>query len=205
MPARVALAIGALALTLAASVTAKDDDHRFAVHSSTFQNNGTLPLITIDTYPPGGPNSCTVDGTPGGNESPEVSWSHAPEDTVSFVVVMYDVTASFTHWAMFNIPASTHMLPLNAGVSGSAYGEQVSNDFGDLSYDGPCPPPTLAPTTHEYVVTVYALNVRLNVPAHGAFPPGAEALYHALLDAAQHDHILARASIRGLYSTAPGL
>jgi len=55
------------------------------------------------------------------------------------VVILYDVTASFTHWGMYNIASHVDTLPMNAGVSGSAYGTEVINDFGNAQYDGPCP------------------------------------------------------------------
>jgi Raf kinase inhibitor-like YbhB/YbcL family protein len=177
----------------------RDADHRFRVTSSTFTNGATtLPLSMI--YP----NSlCTSTGEVGGDISPELSWKNAPRGTRSFVVVTYDVTASFTHWGMYNISGDATGLPANAGVSGSSHGQQVSNDFGDLSYDGPCPPTSLTPLAHKYVFTVYALNVSLpTIPTYGDFQPGSEALYHALLKAARENHILASASIFALYSAA---
>jgi Raf kinase inhibitor-like YbhB/YbcL family protein len=147
-------------------------------------------------------NRCSA--YPGGaNQSPQLSWSGAPNRTRSFVVVAYDVTASFTHWGMYNIAASTTSLPVNAGIGGNTYGVQVSNDFGDLSYDGPCPPTTLSPVSHQYVFTVYALDVTLpTLPTYGDFPPGAEALYHALIAAGRNRDILASASVSGFF---PGL
>lgn len=197
--------VGAIMLTRVGGARAEDHDFTLQLVSSTFVSNGTLPLITIDNFPgANGANICTPDGQVGENESPELSWSHVPEDTRTFVVVMYDVTASFTHWGMYNIPASTRSLPLNAGIAGSAFGSQVANDFGDLSYDGPCPPATVNPVVHQYVVTVYALDRSLQIPAHGDFPAGSEALYHALLDAGRHDHVLASASITGLFSSVAG-
>ena len=44
--------------------------------------------------------------------------------------------------------------PSGAGVAGSAFGQQITNDF-DLGqeYDGPCPPAGLAPDQHRYVFT----------------------------------------------------
>ena len=161
----------------------------------------------IATFPssPGGPNSCTVSGTPGGNQSPELSWTGAPQDTQSFAVIMYDVTASFTHWGMYNIASRTTELPANAGVVGSSFGTEVNNDYGlgDLSYDGPCPPTSLTPQAHHYVFTVYALNTKLpTLPSFGQFLPGAEALYNALVAAGEGGHILDSASISGFYSAA---
>ncbi|HEX5421998.1 MAG TPA: YbhB/YbcL family Raf kinase inhibitor-like protein [Candidatus Acidoferrales bacterium] len=175
-------------------------DHEFTVTSSTFKGGATLPLSTI--YADSG---CTYNGAIGGDVSPELSWRNAPRGTRSFVVVLYDVTASFTHWGMYDISGNVNRLPANAGAAGSSYGKQVSNDFGDLSYDGPCPPMTLTPYVHQYVFTVYALNAPLpTIPTYGDFSPGAEALYHALIRAGREDHILASASITGEYaSTAP--
>lgn len=182
------------------ALAADSDNDHFAVTSSTFKNGATLPLSTIYAD-----SSCTYNGAIGGDISPELSWQNAPRATRSFVVVTYDVTASFTHWGMYNISPKVTSLPANAGVAGSSFGTQVSNDFGDLSYDGPCPPMTLTPYVHQYVFTVYALDTTLaTLPTFGDFSPGSEALYHALLRAGREHHILASASITGDYaSTAP--
>ena len=164
----------------------------FQVSSTTFTNGGTIPLIMVYNQCPAYPG--------GSDESPQLSWTNVPRGTHSFVVVTYDVTASFTHWGMYNISARTTELPLNAGVPGSPYGLQISNDFGDLNYDGPCPPTQLQPISHEYVFTVYALDTPLpTLPTYGDFPPGAEALYHALIAAGRGGHILDSASITGFF------
>jgi len=138
-----------------------DSEHGFRLRSKTFENGATLPLSVIATFnSSSGQNICTVDGSPGGNQSPELSWTGAPHGTQSFVVIMYDITASFTHWGMYNISPKTQELPANAGVAGTTFGIQVANDYGigDLSYDGPCPPKSVTPNVHHYVFTVYALN-----------------------------------------------
>src|SRR6516162_3067298 len=123
--------------------------HKMVLTSTTFSDGGTIPLSAVW-------NQCSA--YPGGaNQSPQLSWTGAPNKTRSFIVVMYDVTASFTHWGMYNVASSTTSLPQNAGVVGSTYGTQIYNDFGDPSYDGPCPPTTMTPLSHQYVVTVYAL------------------------------------------------
>jgi phosphatidylethanolamine-binding protein (PEBP) family uncharacterized protein len=41
----------------------------------------------IFTRTENGINVCTVDGKPGGNESPELAWTNVPRGTRSFVVV----------------------------------------------------------------------------------------------------------------------
>jgi Raf kinase inhibitor-like YbhB/YbcL family protein len=188
-------------LSLALAGVAQAEEH-LELRSSTFTEGGTLPLVMIADFPgTDGQNSCTASGAAGGDESPELTWKNVNPRTRSFVVIVYDETASFTHWGMYNISAETRRLPLNAGVTGSGYGTQIENDFGDLSYDGPCPPATLQPFAHRYVFTVYALDITLKeLPTHGEFAPGAEALYHALIDA--DGHILERASLGAYYSAA---
>jgi Raf kinase inhibitor-like YbhB/YbcL family protein len=183
---------------------AQDDDKRFELTSSTFADNKTLPISAIDNIVANGFNACSVDGSTGGNESPELSWKNAPEHTCSFVVVAYDETAAFTHWGMYNIPATRTRLPQNAGVAGSKYGTQIVNDFfAAAEYDGPCPPANVAPDVHHYVFTVYALDITLKLPGSANFPPSAETLYHALIAAGEQDHVLAKASLTGLYSSTP--
>jgi Raf kinase inhibitor-like YbhB/YbcL family protein len=190
-----ALALVLASLTAVAQQGGADSDwqHKFQVSSTTFTNGGDLPLSMIL-----GSNNCSyVSG--GGDQSPEVSWKHAPFGTQSFVVTLYDVTAAFTHWGMYNISPKTNELPEDAGVAGSTYGQQVFNDFYlGAEYDGPCPPNNYTPYVHDYVITVYALDTWLNLPsAPPNFPANGETLYRAMFD-----HVLARASIQGFYSTA---
>jgi Raf kinase inhibitor-like YbhB/YbcL family protein len=149
-------------------------------------------------------NSCSATGSPGGNQSPELSWNRADPRTRSFAVVLYDVTAAFTHWGMYNISPYATGLPENAGVAGSTFGAQIFNDFFvGAQYSGPCPPPNVTPVVHRYVFTVYALDTQLTLPSSANFPASAETLYQALIDAGKSGHILESASLTGFYSTAP--
>ena len=87
----------------------------FSVSSSTFTDGGALPLITVW-------NQCS--NYPGGSdESPELSWTNAPQRTESFIVVAYDVTASFTHWGIYNISGSSN----GAGQMRCASGSTISS------------------------------------------------------------------------------
>jgi Raf kinase inhibitor-like YbhB/YbcL family protein len=187
------------------SADGPDDDHdRFRVTSATFDNNSTLPISAIHDITVNGSNGCSINGAPGGNESPELSWTDVPPGTRSFAVVTYDVTGAFTHWGMYNISAYTTELPQNAGVAGSSFGQQVVNDFFiGAEYDGPCPPPNFPPNVHHYVFTVYALDKELTLPSSPNFPANAETLFQALIKAGEHGDILASAKIVGLYSTTP--
>jgi len=206
---RMALVLTAAAagLTLStvntAEPTHEDFARRLEVTSTTFTNHATLPLSTVDTIVSNGVNSCTADGSPGGDESPQLQWTHVPGGTRSFVVILYDPTAAFTHWGMYNIAPATRMLAQNAGVAGSKFGTQVNNDFGDPHYDGPCPPMGVAPDTHHYVFTVYALDTELRLHSSANFPANAETLYHALIRAGRDGHILASGRITGLFSSTP--
>ena len=100
-------------------------------------------------------DACTVDGTLGGDTSPQLSWRHAPEETRSFVFIVYDVVAQYTHWMMYNIPASTTSLSAGYHAGASAPFAEGRNDFGKIGYGGPCPP---LGSRHRYVFTLIALS-----------------------------------------------
>jgi phosphatidylethanolamine-binding protein (PEBP) family uncharacterized protein len=104
---------------------------------------------------------------------------------------------------MYNISSEKTELPENAGVAASSYGPQVVNVYGDISYDGPCPPADYPPNVHEYVFTVYALDTDLKLPSSANFPATALTLFRALVAAGRDGHILASASINGFYSATP--
>ena len=166
--------------------------NQFQVSTTTFTNGEELPLIMVL-----GSNNCSyVSG--GGDESPEASWTNAPAGTRSFVVTLFDTTASFTHWGMYNIAPTTTGLPQDAGVAGSTYGQQVFNDFYyGAEYDGPCPPNTATPYVHNYVLTVFALDTTLTLTSNPPnFPSNAETLYRAM-----DDHVLQKASVHGYFTT----
>jgi Raf kinase inhibitor-like YbhB/YbcL family protein len=205
----IAASAAVIGLTGAGYSSAGDDEHHhhMSLQSATFTDGGTLPLSMINTIPgSNGQNSCTASGVAGGNESPQLTWRQAPHETRSFVVVAYDVTAQFTHWMMYNIPAGTTSLPENAGIPGSVYGVQNGSDFFQPNYGGPCPPMTLMPVAHEYRFTVYALDRFLPiVPTFGDFTPaGPEGLYQELIEASRDGHVLASASIAGHFASVAG-
>ena len=59
----------------------------------------------------------------GGNKSPELNWTAGPSGTQSYAIVLQDLTVvqsgkPFVHWAMWNIPGATRMLP--AGLETTA-------------------------------------------------------------------------------------
>ena len=157
----------------------------FTVTSADFANMGPLPL----------PQYSGKMGIPGGqDESPQLSWSGAPEDTRSFAVTLFDPDAptgsGFWHWAAFNIPAAVATLPAGAANCGGLPPGTVElvNDAGFRGFVGAAPPAGHGP--HRYMLVVHAVDVEsLDVPADAS---------PAALGFALFTHTLARARIVGL-------
>ncbi len=121
----------------------------FSVTSADFSPNGVLPDAHVFAH---------------GNVSPQLSWSGAPEGTLSYAVTCYDPDAptgsGFWHWSVVDIPADVTELPQGAG-SGDFKGlpvgaVQARNDYGTRDFGGAAPPPGDGP--HRYVFTVYAVD-----------------------------------------------
>lgn len=103
------------------------------------------------------PEPFTCDGE---DRSPPLRWIGAPDDARSFALVVDDPDAprgTFTHWLVYDIPAHVHELaedlPDDARLDVDAL--QGENDFGDVGYNGPCPPPGPA---HRYRFVLSALD-----------------------------------------------
>jgi Raf kinase inhibitor-like YbhB/YbcL family protein len=180
---------GAAGADRSSAMTQEAGTPQFRVTSTTFQNDGPIPASMVFN---GTLGSVCI----GGNMSPELSWTPAVPWTKSYAVVTYDVTANFTHWGIYNIPADVTELPENAGVATATY-PQITDDAGNVGYAGPCPPPGIVPNgIHHYLFTVYALDTMLNLPQ---FPPGtpapAETLFRAMIG-----HVIETATITGLFS-----
>jgi len=97
LAAGVALALGVLAVSAPAQES-------FQLRSTTFSNDGTLPISMILNNQANGVNTCTANGAAGYDESPQLSWTGAPRGTQFFAVVLYDVTAAFTDWVYYSTP-----------------------------------------------------------------------------------------------------
>lgn len=101
-------------------------------------------------------------GCKGGNLSPSLTWSGAPEGTKSFALTVYDPDAptgsGWWHWTVFNISADASGIP--AGASGTATmpkgAVEGRTDFGKPGFGGACPPPG---KPHRYIFTLHALKV----------------------------------------------
>lgn len=131
-------------------------------------------------------------GCTGNNISPQLSWQNAPEGTKSYVVTLFDPDAptevGWWHWTIFNIPADVNSLASNAGNLAETLpprSVQGYTDFGSTGYGGACPP--VGDRPHQYVFTVYALDVE-EISAD-------ETTTGAKLTFLIKEHILAEASI----------
>jgi len=174
------------------------------------------------------------------NRNPQLSWSGAPADTKSFVLICHDydvpskgddvnkegrsVPASlprvdFYHWVLVDLASSMSSIAEAEFSDGiSARGKkgpeakhatrQGLNDYtawfaGDkdmsgnyFGYDGPCPPWN-DEILHHYVFTLYALD-SARCPVSGIFKGG------DVLKAIE-GHVLAKASLTGIYTLNPKL
>lgn len=128
-------------------------------------------------------------GCKGGNISPNLSWSKAPEGTKSFAITMYDPDAptgsGWWHWAVINIPSNVSDLDKSLPQGAIA----VKNDFGQSSYGGACPPPG---NVHRYIFTVHALDTtKIDVKLSAT-----NAYVRFLINA----HEISKASITAIYT-----
>jgi hypothetical protein len=113
-------------------------------------------------------------GCSGQNVSPELIWSDPPEGTRSFAVVVHDPDAptggaGFFHWIVTDFLPPRALSHRGAGAADgkklAAGSLQLENDYGDVGWGGPCPPPRAR--AHRYNFTVYALGLeRLGLPAN---------------------------------------
>jgi Raf kinase inhibitor-like YbhB/YbcL family protein len=116
-----------------------------AVTSTAFVEGGAIPIT----------HTCKDVNT-----SPPLAWTGAPSGTLSFAVVLTDLslTPHLVHWAIFDIPAAATGLPANVekvyAPSNVPGAHQVSFHSQTQGYQGPCPP-----SQHTYEFAASALDV----------------------------------------------
>jgi len=157
-----------------------------------------MPLVITNTaWTDGGDIPAKYAGATG--VSPALSWTGAPMTTQSFAVVMHDLDVSpggskddVLHWIVWDIPATTTMLPegLKAGdqADGTRQGRGIT---GQNAYFGPGPP--AGHPAHHYIIEIYALDTKLNLPATAT-----RAEFIAAIDT----HIVARGAYYGKFKPA---
>ncbi|HVY38057.1 MAG TPA: YbhB/YbcL family Raf kinase inhibitor-like protein, partial [Polyangia bacterium] len=96
--------------------------------------------------------------TGGSHMSPPLTWTAGPSGTMSYAVALVDMSNTFVHWVIWDIPPATTMLPGNLPktqvLTTPVMAQQVNRFTGD-GYFGPCP----SGSTHTYVFEIYALDV----------------------------------------------
>ncbi len=108
----------------------------------------------------------------GRNTPIPLAWAGVPGGAASVALIMDDPDApsgTFTHWVVFNLPATTRGITNGRLPAGAA---QAQNGRGQAAYTGPCPPSG----THHYRFTVYAEPKRLPLRAGAALPEALAAI-----------------------------
>jgi hypothetical protein len=169
-------------------VVAAAQAQAFELTSPDFDNGDTLAEdFVFDGF------GCT-----GGNVSPALAWSGAPEGTESFALMVHDPDAptggaGFWQWIVLDIPATAQELPQGAGAAGEenmpAGARMLANDYGIAGWGGPCPPEGHGP--HRYDFTLYALpTAELEVP---------EGASKAVTGFIVNANAIATATLQGIY------
>jgi hypothetical protein len=169
------LATPALLLLLPLAALAQAVPHSFKVTSLDFAENTLIPARF----------TCA-----GENISPELEIHAVPPGARSLAIIVEDPDAPsgiFTHWVLWNISPDTTKIDRGSAPAGAIQG---ANDFGKPGYSGPCPPSG----THRYLFHVMALNASLKL-SKGAS--------RTELDAALRDHVLATATLLGIFAKTP--
>ena len=150
-----------------------------------------LMQLTSTAFKSGGaiPKQFTCEGK---NVSPPLTWTGASANVKSFALIVDDPDApngTWVHWVVYDLPATTTELPQDTPKSQSIAGnaKQGINDFKQVGYGGPCPPPGKA---HRYFFKLYALDEMLNLK------PGAT---KKEIEKAMTSHIVGTAELIGTY------
>lgn len=128
----------------------------------------------------------------GPDVSPALTWSNAPEGTKGFALICDDPDApvgTWVHWVIYDIPSE--IFSLDEGIPRSTTFsngiKQGVNDFRNVGYGGPMPPPGKA---HRYFFKIYALDEKLDLEP--------KLTKKGLLETIE-GHVLETAELIGLY------
>jgi hypothetical protein len=135
-----------------------------AEHARSAKEPATKIQITSDVFADGQPIPAkyTCDGQ---GVSLPLTWTNAPADAKSFVLIADDPDApggAWVHWVIYNLPPTATSLAENMSPSPQLPdgAKQGINDFGQTGYGGPCPPPG---KPHRYFFKIYALDTTLGL------------------------------------------
>lgn len=129
----------------------------------------------------------------GDNVQPDFTITGAPDNTVSYAVIMHDIevalgggTGDVTHWVAFNIPSPN--IAEGSLPAGSVQGANITGQPGYMGSGAP-----MADRYHHYVFEFYALNANLDLPAGAS---------RADVEAAMQGKVVAKAALVGRYANA---
>jgi Raf kinase inhibitor-like YbhB/YbcL family protein len=102
----------------------------------------------------------------GNDASPMIEIQGLNATSLAVIVADPDApSAVFTHWLIWNIPP-VDIIPgaiaKKATINEPFMAMQGTNDFGEIGYAGPCPPPG---KQHRYFFRVFGLDRMLDLPA----------------------------------------
>lgn len=139
------------------------------VESPVFEANQPIPAKF----------TCTAE-----NVSPPLNFLDVPGETKTLAIIMDDPDAPhgvFVHWIGWGLS------PAKSIAQGKAFPHEGRNDFGEIGYGGPCPPPG---KPHRYFFKVYALDAALDLPQGSS---------KADLEKAMKGHILSQGVLVGTF------
>jgi len=132
--------------------------------------------------------------------SPQLTWWNAPPGTQSFVLHMHDMegarnktTEDQLHWLVWNIAATTTNLPQGVPMGDLKDGGHQTSASGNGTYRGPGAP--AAGPYHHYVIELFALDTKVDVPANPNDPFDTR----AKVLAAVQGHVIGKAVYLGLF------
>lgn len=138
------------------------------------------------------PGRFTCDGT---DISPALTWSGAPQNAKSLVLIVDDPDApdpaapkmTWVHWLLYNIPANVNGIAEGITSDELPSGtKEGKNDWKRTGYGGPCPPIG----RHRYFHKLYALDFVL---------PDLKIPGKAQLEKAMEGHIIDQTELIGTY------
>jgi Raf kinase inhibitor-like YbhB/YbcL family protein len=128
--------------------------------------------LTTPAFEDGGiiPNKYTIAASPATAVSPELAWTHVPDGTVSFALILADpdttlahTTDQVLHWLIFNIPGTATGLPEGVPIGaqlpdGSVQGLNRGKKAGYMGMGMGSAGPY-----HHYTWELFALDTKLTL------------------------------------------
>ena len=182
-----------LLLSFAITGCAPGDDEPAAGETPRLQEGAMTFTLTSPAFENGMtiPTRHTCDGE---DVSPPLLWEGAPGNSASYVLIVDDPDAprgTFVHWVLYDLPGHARELPENVGpaqrLENLGEAAQGENDFDEIGWNGPCPPPG---PPHRYVFRLYALDARLGLD------PGVK---RQEVEGAMEGHVIGSAELTGTY------